>query len=65
MKIRLETTPAQEFEILPQTAHIIQEAIKLMAEVEPIKDGRVTFHLRGRRIIPEVAQTYRTNKRDH
>jgi hypothetical protein len=49
--------------VLPaRTAEILRRVIEVMADVERIPVGRVTFHFKGRSVIPEVSQNYRKSE---
>jgi hypothetical protein len=45
-----------------KSSEVIRGVVEISAEIERIVSGRVTFHLKGRSIIPEVTRCYRPHK---
>jgi hypothetical protein len=52
----------REIALPAKTSEVIRGAIEVSAEIERIASGRVTFHLKGRSVIPEVTRCYRPRR---
>ena len=49
----------RELHLPVKTLEIIRGVIEVSAEIERVVAGRVTFHFKGRSVIPEVTKHFR------
>jgi hypothetical protein len=49
----------REISLPAKTAEIVRGVIEVSAEIERIINGRLTFHFKGRSVIPELTKQYR------
>ena len=48
----------RELHLPVKTLEVIRGVIEVSSEIEHIVSGRITFHLKGRSVIPEVTRFY-------
>jgi hypothetical protein len=52
----------REINLPMKTSEIVRAVVEVSEDIERIISGRVTFHFRGRSVIPEMTKHYRPVK---